>query len=128
MLLNDDAFKIVLNTACDLEKVPERLRAFYAYVRDPSHGPGSELCRRIDEEVRKYNSPDWRRKQMTFEYYLNRQHEEGLREGRKEGEKESMDRIKRLGERLHTDGRDEEVVKAVTDLDYQKKLMEEYGI
>ena len=50
----------------------------------------SELTRMIDERVRKFNSDEWRKRYMTFEYILNEQKREseaiGFEKGRSEGE------------------------------------------
>ena len=44
----------------------------------------------IDERVRKFNSDEWRKRYMTFEYILNEQKREseaiGFEKGRSEGE------------------------------------------
>ena len=69
--LDDFSYKIVLNTACTPAKVPEALKPLYAYLNDPKASQASSLTRRIDARVRKFNTDDWRRKYMTFEYMLN---------------------------------------------------------
>ena len=88
--LDDFSYKIVLNTACTPAKVPEALKPLYAYLNDPKASQASSLTRRIDARVRKFNTDDWRRKYMTFEYMLNERErkglELGLEQGRAEGE------------------------------------------
>ena len=88
--IEDLSYKIILNTACSPEKVPEKLKAFYEYLNDPKKSQASELTRMIDARVRKFNSGDWRRKYMTFEQMLNERGREGeaigLEKGRSEGE------------------------------------------
>ena len=69
--LDDLSYTIVLNTKCSPEKVPEALKPFYDYLNDPKKNEASELTRMIDERVRKFNSSEWRKKYMTFEYILN---------------------------------------------------------
>jgi len=88
--LNDEAYKIVLNTACTPEKVPEGLRALYEYVRDPSKGDGSELVKSIDARVKKFNGRDWRWRQMTLEYMMMEEYRRGLAEGLEQGTLESV--------------------------------------
>ena len=47
--LDDEAYKIVLNTACTPKKVPKELSALYAYINDPSKSESSTLVKAIDE-------------------------------------------------------------------------------
>ena len=87
--LDDLSYTIVLNMKCSPEKVPEALKPFYEYLNDPKKNEASELTRMIDERVRKFNSSEWRKKYMTFEYILNEQKREseaiGFEKGRSEG-------------------------------------------
>ena len=91
--LDDLSYTIMLNTKCSPEKVPEALKPFYEYLNDPRKNQASELTRMIDERVRKFNSDEWRKKYMTFEYILNEHKREsfaegeaiGLEKGRSEG-------------------------------------------
>ena len=68
--LKDLSYTIMLNTKCSPEKVPKALKPFYEYQ-------ASELTRMIDERVRKFNSNEWRKRYMTFEYILNEHKREG---------------------------------------------------
>ena len=86
--LDDFSYKIVLNTACTPAKVPEALKPLYAYLNDPKASQASSLTRRIDARVRKFNTDDWRRKYMTFEYMLNERERKGLELGREQGRAE----------------------------------------
>ena len=52
---NDGTSKILLNTKCSPDKVPEKLRAFYAYINDPTKVDG-ELIKGINERVEEYNT------------------------------------------------------------------------
>ena len=54
--------------------------------------------------------------------------EEGREEGRKEGIEAATDRINRLNKHLIQDGRIEDLRRSLEDIDYQKKLIEEYNI
>ncbi len=75
--LKDLSYTIMLNTKCSPEKVPEALKPFYEYLNDPKKNQASELTRMIDERVRKFNSNEWRKRYMTFEYILNEHKREG---------------------------------------------------
>ena len=86
MPLDDFSYKIVLNAACSPDKVPEKLKPLYAYLNDPRQSQVSPLTRMIDARVKKFNTDEWRRKYMTFEYMLKERERIGLEQGRAEGE------------------------------------------
>ena len=81
---DDGTSKILLNTKCSPAKVPEKLRAFYAYINDPAK-VGSKLIEDINERVEEYNTKEWREKFVTLEYMIAEAKEEGLEQGRTEG-------------------------------------------
>ena len=54
---NDGTSKILLNTKCSPDKVPEKLRSFYEYINDPSK-IDSKLIEGIDERVEEYNTKE----------------------------------------------------------------------
>ena len=66
------------------DKVPEKLRAFYKYINDPTK-IDSKLVEDIDKRVRKYNTPEWRERQLTFGHMLDEAEKKGLEQGRTEG-------------------------------------------
>ncbi len=79
------SYKIVLNAACSPDKVPEKLKPLYAYLNDPRQSQVSPLTRMIDARVKKFNTDEWRRKYMTFEYMLKERERIGIEQGRAEG-------------------------------------------
>ena len=81
---NDGTSKILLNTKCSPDKVPEKLRSFYEYINDPTK-VGNKLIEGIDERVKEYNTKEWREKFVTLEYMIAEAKEEGLEQGRTEG-------------------------------------------
>ncbi|MDO4481831.1 MAG: hypothetical protein Q4C14_03760, partial [Bacillota bacterium] len=81
----DNTCKIIMNTKCTPEKVPEKLKAFYRYLNDPESICGDEFVKRLDNRVEKYNTSEWRRKLMTLGELMDRNHEIGYEEGLKEG-------------------------------------------
>ena len=83
--LDDFSYKIVLNAACSPDKVPEKLKPLYAYLNDPRQSQVSPLTRMIDARVKKFNTDEWRRKYMTFEYMLKERERIGIEQGRSEG-------------------------------------------
>ena len=78
---NDGTSKILLNPKCSPDKVPEKLRSFYAYINDPTR-VGSKLVEGINERVKEYNTKEWREKFVTLEYMISEAKEEGLEQGR----------------------------------------------
>lgn len=81
LILNDDTYKIILNTACPSEKVPDNLKSFYSYIKAPDTAQPSALVEKIDREVRKYNTSEWRRRQMTLQELMDIKYEIGHEEG-----------------------------------------------
>ena len=81
---DDGTSKMILNTKCSPDKVPEKLRAFYKYINDPTE-IDSKLVEDIDKRVRKYNTPEWRERQLTFGHMLDEAEKKGLEQGRTEG-------------------------------------------
>ena len=88
--LDDFSYKIVLNAACSPEKVPEELKSLYGYLNDPRRSQDSSLTRRIDARVKKFNTDEWRRKYMTFEYMLKERERKGLEQGLEQGRSEGL--------------------------------------
>ncbi|MBR6700138.1 MAG: hypothetical protein IKL72_00250 [Firmicutes bacterium] len=86
--LNDRAYKIILNTKCSREKVPERLRAFFDYINDPKTVSKDGFIERLEDRVRKYNTDEWRRNLMTLEELMERNHKIGYEKGHAEGKLE----------------------------------------
>ena len=93
--LDDFSYKIVLNAACSPDKVPEKLKPLYAYLNDPRQSQVSPLTRMIDARVKKFNTDEWRRKYMTFEYMLKERERKGIEQGRSEGLAEGAAQEKR---------------------------------
>ena len=114
--LNDDAYTMVLNTVCSPGKVPEGLRALYEYINDPAKCEGSALVKAIDAHVQKFNAPEWRRRQMTFEEMLNR--------ARKSGEEQ----FGKLTLQLLELGRLDDLKQAAEDIFYRHQLYVEFGL
>ena len=99
--LKDLSYTIMLNTKCSPEKVPKALKPFYEYLNDPKKNQASELTRMIDERVRKFNSNEWRKRYMTFEYILNERGREseaiGFEKGAAQKQREIAKNLKQAG-------------------------------
>ena len=119
-----------------LAQVPEELRAFFAYINDPSKRDGSWLTQAIDERVRKYNTTKWRKRQMTLEEMMNQRfdagREEGIGIGREEGigigREEGEEKLNRLNMLLIRQDRMEDLKKAAEDKEYRRRLYREFGL
>ena len=90
----DEAYSIILNTACSPEKVPKPLKALFEYINDPTKGSGDALVEDIDRQVSRFNTDEWRRRHMTLQELMDRNYEQGLEQGlergRAEGEASGM--------------------------------------
>ncbi len=126
--IGDEAFKIVLNTACSPEKVPENLRALYAYINDPSKCEGSELVKAIDKRVKKFNGRDWRWRQVTLEYMMMEEYRKGKEEGKLEGKLEGQERINRLNLYLKEADRVDDLLISLENSEYQQQLLDEFDL
>ena len=91
----DEAYSIILNTACSPEKVPEPLKALFEYINDPTKGSGDVLVADIDRQVSRFNTDEWRRRHMTLQELMDRNYEQGLEKGCAEGEFEAARRLAR---------------------------------
>ncbi len=89
----DEAYSIILNTACSPEKVPQPLKALFEYINDPTKGSGDALVEDIDRQVSRFNTDEWRRRHMTLQELMDRNYEQGLEQGRAEGELEAARRL-----------------------------------
>lgn len=63
---------------------------------------------------------DWEAKFMLLE--------EMMRDERKEGERESLERVNKLNQLLAAQNRIDDIVKSASDSDYQQKLFKEFKL
>lgn len=94
----DEAYSIILNTACSPEKVPEPLKALFEYINDPTKGSGDVLVADIDRQVSRFNTDEWRRRHMTLQELMDRNYEQGLEKGCAEGEAFGLEKGRVEGE------------------------------
>ena len=85
MQFGDEAYSIILNTACSPEKVPKPLKALFEYINDPTKGSGDALVDDIDRQVSRFNTDKWRRRHMTLQELMDRNYEQGLEKGIEQG-------------------------------------------
>lgn len=115
LCLNDEAYIIILNTKCNPDLVPDRLKPLFAYINDPTRIE-DEFIQQIEERVLRFNTQEWRRKQVTLEHLLDNEREKG------------EERLNKLYELLFAQNRVEDVKRATTDSEYRQKLYEEFGL
>lgn len=53
---------------------------------------------------------------------------EGMRIGEKKGKRVGQKQINLLNQKLLADGRNEELIRACSDMEFQEKLLKEYGL
>ena len=117
----DEAYSIILNTACSPEKVPEPLKALFEYINDPTKGFGDALVDDIDRQVSRFNTDEWRRRHMTLQELMDRNYEQGRTEGEAFGKEQMRFEMARS---MKEDGEDAERIAKYTGLpiDEIKKL------
>ena len=94
----------------------EGLSALYEYINDPAKCEGSALVKAIDARVQKFNAPEWRRRQMTFEEMLNRAHRNG------------EEQLNQLYEHLLELNRIDDMRAAMKDVEFRHQLYVEFGL
>ena len=121
----DEAYSIILNTACSPEKVPQHLKALFEYINDPAKGSESDdaLVEDIDRQVSKFNTDEWRRRHMTLQELMDRNYEQGLELGRSEGLEQGLEQGRAEGEAAGLErGRNEGRAAAIMDLARSMKV------
>lgn len=104
--LDEDAYDMI----AALTKTKEFVEKKEEYREE---GSGINMCRAIRELIE-----DGRMEGRA----------EGKAEGKAEGLLEGTQRINELNRRLLADGRQEDMIKAVQDFEYQELLLREYGV
>lgn len=117
----DESYILILNTSCDAAKVPENLKALYAYVNDPKNTSQDALMEKIDDRVAQYNGSEWRWMQVTFEEHVKHMtylaKEEGRSEGRTEGRSEGRaDAFHEIAAKMKAAGMKDEEISDMTGL------------
>ena len=62
------------------------------------------------------------------EIFTKRMYKAIAEEAREEGHMETLEQLNRLNQFLLRDGRQEDLLKSVSDVDFQKELLKEYGL
>ena len=69
--IGDFSYKIILNTKCSPEKVPEKLKGFYEYIRNPETADKVGFIKELDDRVSKFDTEDWRVREVTLEELID---------------------------------------------------------
>lgn len=89
MQIGDFSYKIILNTKCSPEKVPEKLKGFYEYIRNPETADKVGFIKELDDRVSKFDTEDWRVREVTLEELIDgkaaMEYERGLEQGMEQG-------------------------------------------
>ena len=126
LYLKDGTEKIFYNCAADPEKVPEKLRELYDYIR--SGKVGGDLSRRMDEAVcMARKNEEWRSEYMKELLHDDDVREEGRLEGRIEGERSGRTHLLTLISQMSA-GEDADKVTQLTDPEVLEAMMKKYGI
>ena len=110
--LDDEICTIILNTSCSADRVPEKLKSLYSYINNTPVCSDDSFIQALDLQVQKYNEPEWRQRQMTLAHLIE----------------QAEDRMARLAKILVEENRTDDLLKAASDIEYRKKLFEEYDL
>ena len=121
-MLNDGSHTIILSTKGENEsEVSEELVNFLKYVGQEADETDDDYIKKIQEQIKRIKqNRDWEGKYMLLE--------EMMRDERMEGRQEGQERINQLNIMLSKQNRNEDIIKAATDKEYQEKLFREFEI
>ena len=122
--LNDGSQTIILSTkGKNQSEVPVELVRFLQYVAQETDEAETEddYVKMLQERIKSIKkNRDWEGKYMLLE--------EMMRDEREEGRKEGQERINQLNILLLEQNRNEDIIKAITDHDYQEQLFKEFNL
>ena len=121
-MLNDGSHTIILSTKGENEsEVSEKLVNFLKYVGQEADETDDDYIKKIQEQIKRIKqNRDWEGKYMLLE--------EMMRDERMEGRQEGQERINQLNIMLSKQNRNEDIIKAATDKEYQEKLFKEFNL
>ena len=121
-MLNDGSHTIILSTKGENEsEVSEELVNFLKYVGQEADETDDDYIKKILEQIKRIKqNRDWEGKYMLLE--------EMMRDERMEGRQEGQERINQLNIMLSKQNRNEDIIKAATDKEYQEKLFKEFNL
>ena len=142
VLLHDGSFRIFLNTrGTDHENITPELRALLEFFENPSEEvalrSGNERIKRMQKRVKSLKESEevgvkYMREWEEKIFAKREGREEGLAEGRAEGlaegRAEERERINKLNDMLLEAGRIDDLKASIRDVEFQKRLFEEFGL
>ena len=138
LLLGDEVTKLFLSTKGENEdEVSKELVDFLHYITESNEHGLPEECderlRRLHESIQEIKSStsvevEYMKMEERERLVKEEATERGLREGRIRGRKEGEERLARLLINLSKQNRQEDSNRALKDLEYRKKLYEEFGL
>lgn len=127
-MLNDGRHTIILSTKGENEsEVPEELVNFLKYVGQETDEAKTDddYIKKIQEEIKRIKqNRDWEGKYMLLEEMMRDERMEGMQEGMQKGQ----ERINQLIILLSKQNRNEDIIKAAADKEYQEKLFKEFNL
>ena len=127
-MLNDGSHTIILSTKGENEtEVPEELVNFLKYVGQETDETETDddYIKKLQEQIKRIKqNRDWEGKYMLLEEMMRDERMEGVQEGMQKGQ----ERINQLNMLLLKQNRREDIIKAVSDREYQEKLFKEFNL
>lgn len=126
--LNDGSQTIILSTkGKNQSEVPVELVRFLQYVAQETDEAETEddYVKMLQERIKSIKkNHDWEGKYMLLEEMMREERMEGMQEGIQKGQ----ERINQLNILLLEQNRNEDIIKAITDRDYQEQLFKEFNL
>ena len=126
--LNDGSQTIILSTkGKNQSEVPVELVRFLQYVAQETDEAETEddYVKMLQERIKSIKkNRDWEGKYMLLEEMMREERMEGMQEGIQKGQ----ERINQLNILLLEQNRNEDIIKAITDRDYQEQLFKEFNL
>jgi len=114
----------MLNTKCPEEKIPEEFRSFFHYINTAEVAEDDWFVEMIHQLVLRYQSDEEVVSVATLEEEFMRK--EILAEER--GHANATGKLNKLTVLLAEQGRMEDIVRAAKEPEFQKQLLEEFGL
>ena len=100
MPYGDESYKMIINTTALEEDTPQELVPFFRYINNMEVPDGDEFIKELHEQVKKYNTSEWRRRLMTLEEEIKMELEMERKQAFSEGEAQGEARGKAEGEAI----------------------------
>ena len=124
--VDDLIFALVFDQTCYARKEP--IRTYEVHPTEESLGWGRSMVCEFDYTVHIPALKLFLRDAVEYEYDEEEHMRQEREESRKEGFEEGEERINDLYDKLHELNREEDIWKAIKDVEYRKKLLEEFHL